>query len=134
MTPHECFQTFISSIFYVGKGKRSRPYSHLYEALEYFKGEKSSKVQYSREASYLSTVWSNREAEGSHYQGMVLWYGPGNSMGFFSWCISEALLEGAAHPAGVELLPRCHLTALLPERYSCGGVHTGGLHGGCHWY
>ncbi|XP_058233169.1 ankyrin repeat and LEM domain-containing protein 1 isoform X2 [Hemibagrus wyckioides] len=44
MTPHECFQTFISSIFYVGKGKRSRPYSHLYEALEYFKGDKSSKT------------------------------------------------------------------------------------------
>ncbi|XP_047663763.1 ankyrin repeat and LEM domain-containing protein 1 isoform X2 [Tachysurus fulvidraco] len=43
LTPHDCFQTFISSIFYVGKGKRSRPYSHLYEALEYFKGDKSSK-------------------------------------------------------------------------------------------
>ncbi|XP_061594469.1 ankyrin repeat and LEM domain-containing protein 1 [Cololabis saira] len=43
MTPHECFQTFVHAIFYVGKGKRSRPYSHLYEALEYYKGEKTSK-------------------------------------------------------------------------------------------
>ncbi|MEQ2314871.1 Ankyrin repeat and LEM domain-containing protein 1 [Ameca splendens] len=43
MTPQECFQTFIHAIFYVGKGKRSRPYSHLYEALEYYRGEKTAK-------------------------------------------------------------------------------------------
>lgn len=45
MNPKECFQTFLSAVFYVGKGKRSRPYSHLYEALEYFKGDKTSKVR-----------------------------------------------------------------------------------------
>ena len=45
MTSHECFKTFVNAIFYVGKGKRSRPYSHLYEALEYYKGEKSAKVK-----------------------------------------------------------------------------------------
>jgi len=45
MIPKECFQTFINAVFYVGKGKRSRPYSHLYEALEYFKGDKTSKVR-----------------------------------------------------------------------------------------
>lgn len=45
MTSQECFKTFVNAIFYVGKGKRSRPYSHLYEALEYYKGEKSSKVK-----------------------------------------------------------------------------------------
>lgn len=44
MSPQECFQTFIQAIFYVGKGKRSRPYSHLYEALEYHRGDKTSKV------------------------------------------------------------------------------------------
>uniref|UniRef100_A0A3Q4B155 LEM domain-containing protein n=1 Tax=Mola mola TaxID=94237 RepID=A0A3Q4B155_MOLML len=43
MTPQECFQTFIRAILYVGKGKRSRPYSHLYEALEYYRGDKMSK-------------------------------------------------------------------------------------------
>ncbi|KAJ7308173.1 hypothetical protein JRQ81_008690 [Phrynocephalus forsythii] len=31
----ECFRTFVSAVFYVGKGKRSRPYSHLYEALSH---------------------------------------------------------------------------------------------------
>lgn len=44
MSPQECFQTFVNAIFYVGKGKRSRPYSHLYEALEYHRGDKMSKV------------------------------------------------------------------------------------------
>lgn len=45
MSPRERFQTFVNAIFYVGKGKRSRPYSHLYEALEYYKGDKTSKVR-----------------------------------------------------------------------------------------
>ncbi|XP_060799421.1 uncharacterized protein LOC132901027 [Neoarius graeffei] len=57
MTPHECFQTFISSIFYVGKGKRSRPYSHLYEALEYFKGDKSSRKLCSK-VQHILQVWN----------------------------------------------------------------------------
>ncbi|XP_040275774.1 LOW QUALITY PROTEIN: ankyrin repeat and LEM domain-containing protein 1 [Bufo bufo] len=26
ISPHDCFRTFVSSVFYVGKGKRSRPY------------------------------------------------------------------------------------------------------------
>ncbi|XP_078280008.1 uncharacterized protein LOC144607202 [Rhinoraja longicauda] len=33
----ECFRTFVRAIFYVGKGKRARPYCHLYEALTHFK-------------------------------------------------------------------------------------------------
>ncbi|XP_039288667.1 GATA zinc finger domain-containing protein 14-like [Nilaparvata lugens] len=33
MTNRERFLCFLSAIFYIGRGKRSRPYSHLYEAL-----------------------------------------------------------------------------------------------------
>ncbi|KAG5881390.1 hypothetical protein JTB14_012006 [Gonioctena quinquepunctata] len=33
LQPKEIWETFLSAIFYVGKGKRSRPYSHLYEAV-----------------------------------------------------------------------------------------------------
>ncbi|NXC77858.1 ANKL1 protein, partial [Anhinga anhinga] len=33
LSPAECFRTFIKAIFYVGKGTRARPYSHLAEAL-----------------------------------------------------------------------------------------------------
>lgn len=57
MTPQECFQTFIHAIFYVGKGKRSRPYSHLYEALEYYRGEKSAKKLCSK-VQHILQVWS----------------------------------------------------------------------------
>ncbi|XP_076864398.1 uncharacterized protein LOC143516584 [Brachyhypopomus gauderio] len=57
MTTAECFQTFVSAIFYVGKGKRSRPYSHLYEALEYFKGDKTSKKLCSK-VQHILQVWT----------------------------------------------------------------------------
>ncbi|KAJ8976542.1 hypothetical protein NQ317_017950 [Molorchus minor] len=33
LQPKEVWETFLSSIFYIGKGKRARPYSHLYEAV-----------------------------------------------------------------------------------------------------
>ncbi|KAM6963049.1 uncharacterized protein FYW47_008681 [Aplochiton taeniatus] len=57
MTPQECFQTFVSAIFYVGKGKRSRPYSHLYEALEYYRGDKTSKKLCSK-VQHILQVWT----------------------------------------------------------------------------
>ncbi|XP_067281432.1 ankyrin repeat and LEM domain-containing protein 1 isoform X2 [Pseudorasbora parva] len=56
MIPKECFQTFINAVFYIGKGKRSRPYSHLYEALEYFKGDKTSKKLCSK-VQHILQVW-----------------------------------------------------------------------------
>ncbi|KAG5850815.1 hypothetical protein ANANG_G00086430 [Anguilla anguilla] len=57
MTPAECFQTFVGAIFYVGKGKRSRPYSHLYEALEYYRGDKISKKLCSK-VQHILQVWN----------------------------------------------------------------------------
>lgn len=57
MTSQECFKTFVNAIFYVGKGKRSRPYSHLYEALEYYKGEKSAK-RLCRKVEHILQVWN----------------------------------------------------------------------------
>uniref|UniRef100_A0A8C9LAY0 Ankyrin repeat and LEM domain containing 1 n=1 Tax=Pavo cristatus TaxID=9049 RepID=A0A8C9LAY0_PAVCR len=33
LSPTECFRTFVDAIFYVGKGTRARPYSHLAEAV-----------------------------------------------------------------------------------------------------
>ncbi|XP_052331394.1 ankyrin repeat and LEM domain-containing protein 1 [Oncorhynchus keta] len=56
MSPVDCFQTFISAIFYVGKGKRSRPYSHLYEALDYHRGDKTSKKLCSK-VQHILQVW-----------------------------------------------------------------------------
>lgn len=33
----DVFRAFIAAVFYIGKGKRSRPYAHLYEALDHKK-------------------------------------------------------------------------------------------------
>ncbi|PZC83102.1 hypothetical protein B5X24_HaOG208575 [Helicoverpa armigera] len=55
---HVSWVTFINSIFYVGKGKRSRPYSHLYQALTLwnkdFKTSKDKKVQ------HILDIWSDK--------------------------------------------------------------------------
>uniref|UniRef100_A0A8C9V7W7 Zgc:85936 n=1 Tax=Scleropages formosus TaxID=113540 RepID=A0A8C9V7W7_SCLFO len=56
VTPIECFQIFIKAVFYIGKGKRSRPYSHLYEALDYYKGDKTSKKLCSK-VQHILQVW-----------------------------------------------------------------------------
>lgn len=39
MSRSEVFQKFLKAVFYVGKGKRHRPYAHLYEAMRYFANE-----------------------------------------------------------------------------------------------
>lgn len=36
---HMSWQRFVPSIFYVGKGKSSRPYAHLYDAIKIYQGE-----------------------------------------------------------------------------------------------
>ncbi|XP_048833330.1 ankyrin repeat and LEM domain-containing protein 1 [Brienomyrus brachyistius] len=56
ITPTECFHAFVNAIFYIGKGKRSRPYSHLYEALEYHRGDKTSKKLCSK-VQHILQVW-----------------------------------------------------------------------------
>ncbi|XP_019954106.2 uncharacterized protein [Paralichthys olivaceus] len=56
LTPQECFQAFVNAIFYVGKGKRSRPYSHLYEALEYYRGDKTCK-KLCPKVQHILQVW-----------------------------------------------------------------------------
>ncbi|XP_077390766.1 uncharacterized protein LOC144027251 isoform X2 [Festucalex cinctus] len=60
MTLQDCFQTFVNAIFYVGKGKRSRPYSHLYEALEYYKGDKTSKKLCPKVQQILQ-IWNSEQ-------------------------------------------------------------------------
>ncbi|KAM4051708.1 ankyrin repeat and LEM domain-containing protein 1 isoform 2-T2 [Anomaloglossus baeobatrachus] len=56
LSPINCFRTFVSAVFYVGKGKRARPYCHLYEALNHFKGtskQPCSKVQ------HIMDIWKS---------------------------------------------------------------------------
>ncbi|XP_038211578.1 ankyrin repeat and LEM domain-containing protein 1-like [Zerene cesonia] len=55
---HISWVTFVNSIFYVGKGKRSRPYSHLYQALTLWKRDfrqsKDKKVQ------HILDIWNDK--------------------------------------------------------------------------
>ncbi|KAH0625941.1 hypothetical protein JD844_034330 [Phrynosoma platyrhinos] len=56
----ECFRTFISAIFYVGKGKRSRPYSHLYEALTCYKGsQRKRRRQACSKVQHILEIWAS---------------------------------------------------------------------------
>ena len=41
----DVLQCFISAIFYVGKGKRARPYCHLYEAIKHMQKPKDKVCQ-----------------------------------------------------------------------------------------
>ncbi|XP_068620657.1 ankyrin repeat and LEM domain-containing protein 1-like [Battus philenor] len=55
--PHESWVTFINSIFYVGKGKRSRPYSHLYQALTLWK--RNFKTSNDKKVQHILNIWSD---------------------------------------------------------------------------
>ncbi|KAL0869660.1 hypothetical protein ABMA27_005907 [Loxostege sticticalis] len=50
--------TFVNSIFYVGKGKRSRPYSHLYQALTLWKRNFTSSND--KKVQQILDIWSNK--------------------------------------------------------------------------
>ncbi|XP_064609729.1 uncharacterized protein LOC135473770 isoform X2 [Liolophura sinensis] len=52
----ETFKIFISAIFYIGKGKRSRPYCHLYEAIKHRKSPQIKKP--SEKVQKILDVWS----------------------------------------------------------------------------
>ncbi|XP_046597087.1 uncharacterized protein LOC107216647 [Neodiprion lecontei] len=53
----ECWRSFLSSIFYVGKGKRSRPYAHLYEAYgEWKRGNRSTS---DKKMNYILDIWNS---------------------------------------------------------------------------
>lgn len=55
----ERWRTFLSSIFYVGKGKRSRPYSHLYEAYGEWKKKGNLKVTNDKKVERILDIWKN---------------------------------------------------------------------------
>uniref|UniRef100_A0ACB8F2M2 Uncharacterized protein n=1 Tax=Sphaerodactylus townsendi TaxID=933632 RepID=A0ACB8F2M2_9SAUR len=62
VSQQECFRTFISAIFYVGKGKRSRPYYHLYEALTHFKeSRRKRKAKACPKVQHILEIWASGE-------------------------------------------------------------------------
>lgn len=61
LEPDELWRTFLSAIFYVGKGKRSRPYSHLYQAVTYWKKREDSKImKQNKKIDYILNIWKEQ--------------------------------------------------------------------------
>ncbi|XP_034835070.1 ankyrin repeat and LEM domain-containing protein 1-like [Maniola hyperantus] len=56
--PLDSWVTFVNSIFYVGKGKRSRPYSHLYQALTLWKSD--FKTSSDKKIQHILDIWSDK--------------------------------------------------------------------------
>jgi len=55
-TDQELWRIFIGSVFYVGKGSRSRPFQHLYEAVKNYKNEPAKK-KVSEKIRRIHQVW-----------------------------------------------------------------------------
>ncbi|XP_070542266.1 LOW QUALITY PROTEIN: uncharacterized protein [Ptychodera flava] len=50
----DAFSMFVSAIFYVGKGKRARPYAHFYEALEQIS---NPRLRPSEKVQHILDIW-----------------------------------------------------------------------------
>jgi len=51
----DLFRTFLASIFYIGKGSRSRPFQHLYEAIK--KTKSGRKKKESEKVAKIQEIW-----------------------------------------------------------------------------
>ena len=47
MSTIEKLRVFFAAVFYIGKGKKSRPYEHLYEAIKVQQDDTGTRVSYS---------------------------------------------------------------------------------------
>lgn len=57
MDKKDLWRSFLNSIFYVGKGKRSRPYSHLYQAVSWHNAGKS--MSQDKKIQYILDIWKD---------------------------------------------------------------------------
>lgn len=52
----EVWKRFLNSIFYVGKGKRSRPYQHLYDAIKIFSDDSKLNRRFQNDPKKMSII------------------------------------------------------------------------------
>ncbi|KAL2749697.1 spindle assembly checkpoint component MAD1-like [Vespula maculifrons] len=57
LTESEIWTTFLSSIFYIGKGKRSRPYSHLYDAFNIWVSKEKNVLN--KKIKHILDIWND---------------------------------------------------------------------------
>lgn len=55
----EVWKIFLSSVFYVGKGKRSRPYAHLYDAVRYWNDDAPQVKCPSKKIERILDIWGS---------------------------------------------------------------------------
>ena len=60
LSPQERWETFLSAIFYVGKGKRSRPYAHLYDAFHTWVSRKPVDVS-NKKIKRILEIWNEKQ-------------------------------------------------------------------------
>lgn len=63
MDKSEVWEKFLNAIFYVGKGKRSRPYQHLYDAIKIFTDDPAAmkiKNVESKKLSKIVDIWKEK--------------------------------------------------------------------------
>ncbi|CAG9839599.1 unnamed protein product [Diabrotica balteata] len=58
MNSKDVWETFLSSIFYVGKGKKNRPFSHLYDAVTHYR--QNNPVTPNQKLKTIVDIWNNR--------------------------------------------------------------------------
>lgn len=56
LTESEVWSIFLNSIFYIGKGKRSRPFNHLYDAYKTWLGKSTIR---NKKIDYILNIWSS---------------------------------------------------------------------------
>ncbi|KAJ8962653.1 hypothetical protein NQ318_001047, partial [Aromia moschata] len=57
LQPKEIWETFLSAVFYIGKGKRARPYSHLYEAVTLWR--QGNFTADSKKIQHIIDIWNS---------------------------------------------------------------------------
>ncbi|XP_046814180.1 ankyrin repeat domain-containing protein 11-like [Vespa crabro] len=57
LSESEIWMTFLSSIFYIGKGKRSRPYSHLYDAFNIWVSKEQNLLN--KKIKHILDIWND---------------------------------------------------------------------------
>lgn len=56
LTESEVWSIFLNSIFYIGKGKRSRPFDHLYDAYKTWSGKSTIR---NKKIDYIIDIWNS---------------------------------------------------------------------------
>lgn len=69
LSEKETFKIFVSSIFYIGKGSRARPYAHLYDTLKHWKklnnlkvdGDEPNNSKISKKMKRIIEIWDDNK-------------------------------------------------------------------------